>query len=668
MTPARRLLSTPLLATVVLASAWAAHAQTAPATAPQQATEPAAAPYLDREIEGLTPQVAETSEPLNYNAEGLPRFLRLETRLGTQPFEAERKARLGYAVFALVETPNHGTLSADGSYAPHARRGTLTLRQRGLPWEGGWMANHELGVINTLAPTITRLPSRIFVPSAIVQGGSAEWENAGRGLQLQAASGQPGRLEGLPTSGFRSLAGRRSSVGVQWQPGGSDEALANTPGLGWTLALRHERASGVSSLDNPSLPSDFVDADSTQLALRRASSDWRVQANLVNTNASNVNGSRSGFWIDSEWIEGPRTHGAGMFRLEPSLTWAQQPLPSDITGAYLRTAWRTRQWSAEAAIDWLRSLSGRTSDGAYATASARWRLGRGSSLGTGFSVRDFDGRAWDSYGDWRFDNDWGTSGLRLELSGGESQASVHRLVYDQDWNMPQGFNLATSLGAGRVGVHPGTGETAQDVWSAALSLSAPVGYNALVRGNLNTEQGSASSRRWGLNLGANWRLNPNWTLEGSLNRSIGKSLTTVSLDPLAPPLPTVTSNDERSYYIVLRYEQQAGSRSIPLGGKLLDGGGRIEGTVYFDANKSGTQEASETGAPGVTVFLDNRYAVRTDAQGRFEFPFVASGPRTVTVRNDTLPLPWSVVDDGSVKVDVRLRETTRLSIPVQRSN
>lgn len=666
MTPARGL-SNPWLMLACLACAGAAQAQTPPASA---TTTPGAAttPYLDREIEGLAPQVADSAELPDYNAEGLPRFLRLETRLGTQPFEAERKTRIGHAVFALVETPNHGTLSADGSYAPHTRRGTLTLRQRGLPWDGGWLANHELGVINTLAPTITRLPSRIFVPSAIVQGASAEWENTGQGLQLQAATGQPGRLEGLPTSGFRSLAGRRSSVGVQWQPGGSDEALVNDPSLGWTLALRHERASGVSSLDNPSLPSDYIDADSTQLALRRASSDWRVQANLVNTNASNVSGSRSGFWIDSEWDEGPRTHGAGVFRLEPNLTWAQQPLPSDISGAYLRTAWRTRQWSAEAAIDWLRSLSGRTSDGAYATASARWRLGRGSSLGTGFSVRDFDGRAWDGYGDWRFDNNWGTSGLRLELSGGESQARVHRLIYDQDWNMPQGFSLATSLGAGRVGVHPGTGEAAQDVWSAALSLSAPVGYNALVRGNLNTEQGSASNRRWGLNLGANWRLNPNWTLEGSLNRSIGKSLTTVSLDPLAPPLPTVTSNDDRSYYIVLRYEEQAGSRSIPLGGKLLDGGGRIEGTVYFDANKSGAQEASETGAPGVTVFLDNRYAVRTDAQGRFEFPFVASGPRTVTVRNETLPLPWSVVDDGQVKIDVRLRETTRLSLPVQRSN
>jgi hypothetical protein len=38
------------------------------------------------------------------------------------------------------------------------------------------------------------------------------------------------------------------------------------------------------------------------------------------------------------------------------------------------------------------------------------------------------------------------------------------------------------------------------------------------------------------------------------------------------------------------------------------------------------------------------------------------------VRNETLPLPWAVVDDGSVKVTVRLREDTRLSIPVQRAD
>jgi hypothetical protein len=139
------------------------------------------------------------------------------------------------------------------------------------------------------------------------------------------------------------------------------------------------------------------------------------------------------------------------------------------------------------------------------------------------------------------------------------------------------------------------------------------------------------------------------------------------LDPLAPlPTDTTTGNSDRSFLVVLRYETEAGSRSIPLGGRPQEGGGRIEGTVYFDANASGTQDANETGAPGVTVALDNRYAVRTDAQGRFSFPFVAAGPRTVSVRNDTLPLPWSVVDDGQVTIDVRLRETTRLSLPVQR--
>jgi hypothetical protein len=388
----------------------------------------------------------------------------------------------------------------------------------------------------------------------------------------------------------------------------------------------------------------------------------------VHNASSRVGGGRSGLWADGEWDDGPRRHGLGLFRLDPDLSWASQPLPGDITGAYARTAWRTRQWSAEASVDWLRSITGRAANGSYATASARWRLARDSSLGTGFSLRRFDGEAWDAYGDWRFASDWGPSGLRLEVGGGQSVASRQQLIYDQDWTVPQGFSLNTSLGAGRLGRDPVSGEAAQNLWSAAVSGSAPLGASGLLRGSLTTEQGSGNSRRWGLNLGGTWRLTPRWSVEANLNRSKGKSLVAASLDPLAPPLPLVNTSSDRSFYAVLRYELQAGSRNTPLGGRALEGGGRIEGVVYFDANKSGTQEASESGVPGVTVFLDNRYGVRTDAQGRFEFPFVASGPRTVSVRNETLPLPWGVVDDGQARVDVRLRETARLSLPVQRSS
>lgn len=203
------------------------------------------------------------------------------------------------------------------------------------------------------------------------------------------------------------------------------------------------------------------------------------------------------------------------------------------------------------------------------------------------------------------------------------------------------------------------------LWAAALSLAAPLTPRAGLRASFDTEQRSGGQRQRSLSLGTSWRINTQWSLEGQANRNTGRSQSGLSLDPLAPPT-TVVSTADRSFYAVLRYELQAGTRRAPLGGRPQEGGGRIQGTVYLDGNRSGTQEASETGAPGVTVSLDNRYATRTDAQGRFEFPFVAAGPRTITVRNETLPLPWSVVDEGQVKVDVRLRETVSLAIPVRR--
>ncbi|KRC10445.1 hypothetical protein ASE11_20725 [Hydrogenophaga sp. Root209] len=638
-----------------LLTAWS---QTTPAT-------PAAAPapaYVDRVIENLPPEPTDDAEAYPYDREGWPRFLRLETRLGTQPFDQARKTRIGYGIYGLLETPNHGTLSIDGTYAPSDSSGTLTLRQRAMPLAGGWLVSNELGVINPPAPGITRLPSRVFVPSAILQGVSTEWENPGHGVQLQAATGEPGRLDFLPASGLRRLPGRRTSFGGQWRINADDaQPLSNQ---GWTVALQHEDARGVSNLDVPLQAGDIIDANSTLLALRHESGEHRIQGQVVSTQASNVAGTRSGFWIDGEWDDGPRRHGAGAYRLDPDLTWAQLPLASDIMGAYVRSSWRTRQWSAEGSVDWLDSTSGRSGSGYYATGSARWRLNRDHTLGAGSTVRRFDGNAWSTYGDWRFQNGWGTSGLRLEFTAGDNQADSRWLTWDQDWLAPQGWALSTSLGTGTYAATASQPE--ETAWSAALSVSAPLSSKASLRGNFNTERNNAGQERHSLNLGANWRIDTRWSLEGNFNRSTGRSRFNPSLDPLAP-LPLVVPESDRSFYAVLRYELEAGSRNVPLGGKIADGGGRIEGTVYFDANRSGTQEASETGVPNVTVYLDNRYAVRTDSQGRFEFPFVASGPRTVTVRPDTLPLPWNVVDQGQVKVDVRLRESVSLSIPVQRS-
>ncbi len=637
-----------------LPGAWA---QNAPST-----TSPSTPTYVDRVIENLPPEPVAQTEAYPYNPEGSPRFLRLETRLGTEPFDQTRATRIGYGIYGLLETTNHGTLSIDGTYAPRGSNGTLTLRQRGMPLEGGWLVSNEVGVINSPAPDVTRLPSRVYLPSTILQGVSTEWGNPGQGVQVQASTGEPGQLTFLPASGFRGLPGRRTTLGGQWKINATGADTLSSQG--WTMALRHEDARGVSVFDTPQQLGDLVDANSTLLALRHEGAEHRIQGQVMNTQASNLRGGRGGYWIDGEWDDGPRRHGAGAYRLEPDLTWANLSVANNIVGAYVRSSWRTRQWSAEGSVDWLDSIVGRSGSGYFATGSARWRLNRDNALGVGTAVRRFNGDAWSSYADWRFQNGWGSSGLRLEFTGDDSQADSRGITWDQEWDVPQGWALSTSLGST---VYDATEfQTAETTWSGAVSMAMPLSAKATLRGIFNTERGNTGQTRHNLNLGAQWRIDTRWSLEGNFNRSTGRSRTNNSLDPLAP-LPQVIADSDRSVYAVLRYELEAGSRNVPLGGKAADGGGRIEGIVYFDANRSGTQEASETGVANVTVFLDNRYAVRTDNQGRFEFPFVASGPRTVSVRSDTLPLPWNVVAEGQTKVDVRLRENISLTIPVQRS-
>ncbi|MDR7095259.1 carboxypeptidase-like regulatory domain-containing protein [Hydrogenophaga laconesensis] len=619
--------------------------------------------YVDRVIEGLPPEPAEDPDAQAYDREGWPRFLRLETRLGTQPFDQSRRTRIGYGIYGLLETPNHGTLSIDGTYAPSDSSGTLTLRQRAMPLSGGWLTSNELGVINPPVPGIMRLPARIYLPSTIMQGLSTEWENPGRGVQLQASMGEPGRLGFLPANGFRKLAGERTTFGGQWRLGADETDFMSN--RGWTVAMQHEDARKVSNYDVPTQASDIVDANSSLLALRHEGAERRIQGQVLRTQATNVDGARTGFWIDAEWDDGPRKHGVGAYRLEEDLTWANQPLASDLVGAYMRSSWRTRQWSAEGSIDWLDSISGRSGSGFFATGAARWRLNRDHSVGAGTTVRRFDGDAWSSYGDWRFHNGWGTSGLRLEFTHGSNEINSRWLTWDQEWLVPQGWAVSTSLGVGAYDASQN--RAAESAWNAALSVSAPLTNKVSLRGNLTTEKRTINGSRHSVNLGGYWRVSPRWSMEANYNRSTGRSRYDESLDPLALPVTFFLPESDRSFYAVLRYELEAGSRNVPLGGRASEGGGRIEGTVYFDANRSGTQEASEQGVPNVTVYLDNRYAVRTDSQGRFEFPFVAGGPRTVTVRGETLPLPWNVVDQGQAKVDVRLRESVSVSIPVQRN-
>lgn len=612
--------------------------------------------YEDRVIDGLATSMQDddVSTQEDYNTEGWSRQLRFETRLGQDTFNNQRQRRtLGVAIYGLIETPNHGVLSIDGQVAANPSGSTLTLRQRGLPMDGGWFVNNEIGVVGSLAPALNHSASRVYVPTYLLQGLSTEWLNPVDGLQLQASSGQPGRIDGNVAGRFEGFAGVVHSAGLQM-----DQAP-------WSFAARVADAHRLALTSDPALSGGLVDASSVQLSVRRQVGEQSLQANLVSTSSSRLARTQTGVWADGETRDGPRSYNAGLFWLDPGLSWAGQPMASDAAGGYVRSSWQTRQWSAEGGFDLLRAVSDPQSTGVFATGSGRWRYSRNVSVGAGASVRSFNGNAWSTYSELRWQNDWGSSGLRLDLTSQTQQQRVRQLTLDHDWLVATSWSLATSVSAGQTHM----GGQRENLWGTAISLSAPLASNVTVRGNVTLEQAGSGNSRTGVNAGLSWRLTPRWSLDGNYNLNRGRARLNTSIDPLAPPLPFEASTTQSSsIFVALRWEDSAGSRAAPLGGQPLQGGGRIEGTVFLDANRNGRQEAGEMGSAGVTVYLDNRYAARTDSQGRFEFAFVAAGAHTITVLRETLPLPWVLAQDKPTPVEVLVRDQLRLSIGAVRSS
>ena len=459
---------------VALGAAWAG-------TAPAQSPAPAAPlQYEDRVIEGLAPSIEDDDALADaaQNTEGWAHNLRFETRLGYDSFQTPgQRTTGGVAVYGLIETPSHGVLSVDAQRTVDPAGGLFTLRQRGLPLGDGWSVNNELGVIGTPAPALTRQPSRVFVPGQLIEGGSTEWLNPGRGLQVQAATGQPGRLDGIVIARLQRLPGTVTSLGAQ---------LDAAP---WSLAARAAQASAIARSDDPAQTGGTVDARSAMLAARRESTNASVQANLVSTRSSALDASRSGAWIDAELRDGARQHSAGMFWLEPDLSWAGQPMASDLGGGYLRSAWSTREWSAEGSLELLRSVSSPANTGAYASGSARWRFSRRMSFGAGGAIRHFNGDANSVYGEVRWLNGWGNSALRLDVVRELANSRSRRLTLDHP-HVARVLDVGTLDDGGRGEDFPGRDGAAVGRHHQAVEGRGVVG----ARG---TGEGKGNDRRQG---------------------------------------------------------------------------------------------------------------------------------------------------------------------------
>ena len=84
----------------------------------------------------------------------------------------------------------------------------------------------------------------------------------------------------------------------------------------------------------------------------------------------------------------------------------------------------------------------------------------------------------------------------------------------------------------------------------------------------------------------------------------------------------------------------------------------------FFTNNDGIRQASEPGAPGVTVFLNSVYPVVTDSRGEYSFPSVGLGSHFLFIDESALPLPWTLTDGEYTPLTVELRRSVQLNIAV----
>jgi hypothetical protein len=667
----------------VLSGAWgASHAQTPEALQLKTTTS-----YQDRVIDSSTLAASPDEAGTAYDANGWPRQWSAQWLADSQSRTAlgltSRSRSQGLYLSGSIDTPHYGTFSGDfnlrSSDGGAADVGSWVVRQIGMPLEGGWRADHTLGLFGSPTPEMGRTQQRFVLPSVSVRGVSGQWYQpqgptpGSPGTTWQASTGETGQISGFPQASFQADGGRVSTLGLQ----------NNASALSW--AVYGARGTQLPNTTLQGVQAQDYSAGYAALRYRTDSLQWQANAIASQpgqdaTGATASGAGRAGLWLEASTQQAALSHSGGAFYLPVGLAWLNTALANDLQGVFYRVNHVSRQWTNDASLELLRSVSGQTSAGWFGSVSSRYQVNSATSLGGGVTLRRYVSRdqsafAYVQHGHWL-----GQSRSQVDVASTESGENNQRLQLDHEWRFgtsrayagasssggwSDALRLSHTLGLERLRSAAGIRSTARSFatllgWepSGPWSLQSSMQYR-----QVSSAQASDSGDSLNFSLSAAWRVNPQWSLSVTAYQNVGVPTSVLSVtSPLAAPSNTTTRPNDKGVYMALRYQDTAGSPSAPTGGAPGSAAGKLTGSIYLDENKNAKRDAAERGAANVTVLLDGRYAAQTDAQGRFEFAYVVAGPHVLTVISDNLPLPWLLDKDGRTELRVYTRETSTVDI------
>lgn len=645
----------------------------------------AAQPYVDNVLDDGPQPVLVLSQDLARSS-GWPRGWRVEYNIARDTAGTGSTTQ-GVAFSGFLDTPAHGALSVSAALNKSAQGNGLSRQdgtsaglwrvdQVGFPLDGGWMANHSAGALSTLNVPLARGFGRIGLPSSPIQGLTAEYRQGGL-ASVNGSIGRPGLYSGLGVNGFDPARGRLLSVGGQ-------QALNAIPGAS-SVAVQAFDASGIADTANPEADQHVrglwsgwrwegvapwaSELGAGTLPVWQREGGLQLQANLMGSRASGepalgrpLNETGKGAWIDAQWRGQWLQQAVGAFYLQPNLRWGSYNVASDLRGAYWRGDVGTRRWQLSASAEMTDSVSGLNGANLFMNLSSRYRVDTRNTAFGSLAVRRINDTGESAQLGWEHASELGQTRWIMDVLRATARRS-YRVGVDHTFMLASENSLTLSAALERMRDH----DLETRAFSWGLIGTARPWSSVTVDANLRGAQGSNARQLIG-GMGLAWAIHPGWSLAAQFSSMRGEDPQTFALvssltQASSLPAPVLSA---RRVQLTLRYEDRAGTASAPLGGAPGAGAGSIRGTVFFDADNNGRREASESGAPNVTIVLDRRYVTRTDAQGNYEFPWVVAGRHVLQIQTDNVPLPWNPVEREPVTTSVVVRSSTTTDFALQR--